>query len=148
MTEHDDDFLEQMCRRYEGGDKTALPYSLNYCITNNHPIPPWLAMAFREACHKVLMHEVKSWDEVLGRPLKKGKQLAVEQRNMKIAFPLWERVRERHKGGAAIDKGLFEEVGGEFEVGATVASELYYEMCRELEEMEAMMEASKTSGKI
>src|SRR5437016_6602174 len=55
MTDHDnfleqlrqrqDNFLEQCRERYEGGDKSYLPYSLNYCMTNNLPIPPWLATA-------------------------------------------------------------------------------------------------------
>jgi hypothetical protein len=131
MTEQDD-FLEECRERYEGGDKAMLPYSLNHCMMNNLPIPPWLATAFAQACHKVHMHEVKSWDDVFGRPLKKGKRLATEHRNMKIAGPLFNTIRGRHEAGAAINKELFNEVGAEFGVSGTVASELYYEVLREL----------------
>jgi hypothetical protein len=131
MTEQDD-FLEQCRERYEGGDKAYLPYCLEYCIGNDRPIPPWLAAAFRQACHKVRMHEVKSWDDVFGRPLGKGKRLATERRNMKTAGPLFDVVQERHEAGAAINKELFNEVGAEFGVSGTVASELYYEVLREM----------------
>ncbi len=126
------DFLEQLRQRYEGGDKATLPYSLNYCMMNNLPIPPWLATAFAQACHRVHMYEVKSWDDVFGRPLKKGKRLATERRNMKMAGPLFDMVQERHKAGAAINKGLFNEVGAEFGVSGTVASDLYYEVIKEI----------------
>ena len=131
MTEQDD-FLEQCRECYEGGDKAYLPYCLDYCMTNNRPIPPWLATAFRQACHKVHMHEVKSWDDVFGPPLKKGKRLATERRNMKIAGPLFDMVQERHNAGAAIGKPLFDAVGAEFGIGGTVASELYYEVLKEM----------------
>jgi hypothetical protein len=131
MTDRDD-FLEQCRDRYEGGDKAYLPYCLDYCMTNNRPIPPWLATAFRQACHKVRMHEVKSWDDVLGRPIKKGGRLATERRNMKIAWPLFHTIRDRHQAGAAINKELFNEVGVEFGISGTVASDLYYEFIKEL----------------
>jgi hypothetical protein len=124
------DCLEQLRKRYEGGDKACLPYSLSYCMMNNRPIPPWLATAFSQACHKVHRYEVKSWDDVFGRPLKKGKRLATEHRNMKIAEPLFNAIQDRHKAGAAMNKDLFDEVGTEFGISGTVASDLYYEIMK------------------
>ena len=51
---------------------------------------------------------------------------------LKIAGPLFDVVQERHEAGAAINKELFNEVGAEFGVSGTVASELYYEVLREM----------------
>ena len=97
------------------------------------PIPPWLKQAFQNAYGAKSAYKIKSWDEVFGRPLKKGIRLARERRNNRIANDIYERVVERHIAGEPIDKNLFEAVGKNFGVGGTVASELYYEV-KELEE--------------
>lgn len=80
-----DDFLEHQRARYEAGDKATIPYCINHCLVNNRPIPPWLATAFREAYEKVHRFEVKSWDDVFDRPLKKGMQIEKERKYMQIA---------------------------------------------------------------
>jgi hypothetical protein len=72
--------------------------------------------------------EIKSWDEVFGRPLLKGKQLATEQRKLRLAGPIYQRVYERHMAGEPVTKALFDEVGKEVGVSGTVAAEIYYEL--------------------
>jgi len=84
----------------------------------------------------VLTYKVKSWDDVFGRPLEKGKRLKTERRNMEIASPIERRISDLHKAGKAIDKSLFAEVGKEFGVSGTIASELYYELMHESIESE------------
>jgi hypothetical protein len=118
--------IEELRKRYESGDKSAVPLCLEYCMWSQQPIPPWLATAFGEACRKVHMREVKSWDDVFGRPLAKGKRLETERRDAKIARPLFLMIQDRRKAGAAINKELFHKVGKEFGVSGTVASEIYY----------------------
>jgi hypothetical protein len=130
MTDRDD-FLEQCRERYEGGDKAAIMSGLEHCLFHNTPIPHWLVFALNDAINKVKYLEVESWDDVLGRPIEKGKRLATARRNLEIAFDLYERVCERHKAGAAISKPLFEEVGAEFNISGTVASEIYYQVKKE-----------------
>ena len=97
------------------------------------PIPPWLKQAFQNAYGAKSDGKIKSWDEVFGRPFKKGIRPARERRNRRIANDLYERVEERHSAGEPIDKSLFEAVGKDFGVGGTVASELYYEI-KEIDE--------------
>jgi hypothetical protein len=127
MTDRDD-FLEQLRKNYEQGDKAAIMHGLEHCLWHHTPIPPWLECALNSAITKVKYFEVKSWDDVLGRPIEKGKRIATAQRNLDIAFDLYERVCERHKAGAAISKPLFEDVGAEFNISGTVASEIYYQV--------------------
>src|SRR4051812_31790816 len=93
-------YLDQMHERYKAGDQSVVVYGLHYCITNETPIPEWLATAFDQACDKVRTLEVKSWDDVFGRPLKKGKRLATERRNLKIESELVDAVSDRHAAGA------------------------------------------------
>jgi hypothetical protein len=110
--------------RFEGGDKSQLLYCLDHCVTNDLTIPEWLGKALADACHAVHMHKVKSWDDVFGKPLAKGKRLETERRNMEIAWPLWRRVRELHAAGMPISKdakrGVFAAVGKDFGVSATL----------------------------
>ena len=131
MTEPDD-FLDRERARYEDGDKLRLPYALGYCIDNHHPIPPWLATAFAEARRKVFMDEVESWDDVFGRPLKKGEHLAKQRKDAEIGASLFCRVEERHSAGENKDNDLFYSVGKEFGVGTTHAKTLYYDVLREM----------------
>jgi len=130
-----DDFnariLEKGRERYEAGDKSELLYCLHHCIENNYPIPEWLKQAFRSARYAVHMYKVKSWDDVFGKPLKKGKRLKTERKKMEIAEPLWARIRKLHDEGQPIGKPLFAAVGKEFGVSGTVASEIYYALRRE-----------------
>jgi len=124
--------LERARLQYEQGHKRQLLYSLDYCLTNNVQVPPWVKQGLRNAMDAAWSYGIKSWDEVFGEILPKGKRIATEQRNAEISWALFSRVGDLHKAGAAIDEELFEKVGKEFGVGKTVASELYYETGRAL----------------
>jgi hypothetical protein len=132
----DDPELEKEKERYEQGDKAQLLYWLNYCITNHKPMPAWLEEAFQKAYHAGQIYEIKSWDEVFGKPPKKGARQAIECRNMKISEPLFYRVRDRYVAGEPMDEGLFDRVGAEFGISGTVAKDLYYELMHEMIENE------------
>lgn len=126
-------FLANGRERYEAGHKSELLYCLHYCVVNGVPIPDWLKQAFERAYDDVHTYKVKSWDDVFGRPLKKGRQLKTERRKLEIAGPIWSRVHELHRAGRGrpIDKALFDRVGNEFGISGTVAAELYYAIIHE-----------------
>jgi hypothetical protein len=126
--------LEKAKELYEQGDKAQLLYWLAHCIRDHRPIPLWLEKAFLAACRAGTRFEIKSWDEVFGRPLKKGKRLATERRKWVITEPLWTRVVDLHAEGKPLDKELFNTVGKEFGVSGTVASEIYYGVMHEMAE--------------
>jgi hypothetical protein len=119
--------FERHRRKYEAGDISSLPSALWFCLANNEPIPDWLKDAYLEATRRVLTHEVSSWDDVFGKPLKKGKQRAAAHRRSRLADPVWQCVMERREAGEKMDKNLFASVGEEFGIKGTLAAELYYE---------------------
>jgi hypothetical protein len=80
--------LERYRRKYEAGGLSSLPAALGYCIDNYEPIPDWLRGAFRKARKRVWSHEVGSWDDVFGKPLKKGQQRRAAHRRAKITEAL------------------------------------------------------------
>ena len=127
MTSDDADrFLEEGRRRYDNGETDELPYCLQFCIGNRLPIPDWLATAFMTAYEKIISFEAASWDDVFGKHLRKGGRLARERQRWVLARPIFETVQERHAAGRSINKELFYEIGREFGVSGTVASEIYY----------------------
>jgi hypothetical protein len=122
------EFDHDMRRRFDSGDSTVLLQYIYVCFNERVAVPPWVQEKFRAAIDKFHRREIKSWDEVFGRPLLKGKQLATEQRKLRLAGPIYQRVYERHMAGEPVTKALFDEVGKEVGVSGTVAAEIYYEL--------------------
>lgn len=112
--------------RFEAGDKAALLGAIRICANHDLVMPEWLARGFIRGYDKALRHEVGSWDDAFGRPFPKGKHLNAARKKRSKAPALWMKVRKMHEAGRAIDDGLFEEVGEEFGLGKTQASEFYY----------------------
>jgi hypothetical protein len=141
LIESDDEFLIESARsqkKFEAGDRDVLLYFVDCCFRNNRPVPDWARKAFSAACQRVWWYEVKSWDEVFGRPLKKGEHLAAARRKVKLARDIWWEVKIRHDEGAGepITKELFDSVGKKFKIGGTTAAEIYYWLENEEEEEE------------
>jgi hypothetical protein len=130
MRVNDNDYHERFLAKgqelHEAGDKSELLRCLNHCLWFRQPIPDWVRNGIRLAYALASSHQVKSWDEVFGRPLKKGKQLATEHGNFRIRFKLLHAVEKRHEAGEPLDDELFTSVGEKFDVGKTVAREIYY----------------------
>jgi hypothetical protein len=135
LIESKKEFLKESDRaqkEFEAGDLTALPGFINSCFLNNRPVPDWAKHAFVAAFRKVWCFEVKSWDEVLGRFLEKGQQLAAARRKLNVVRPIWFEVQIRRLAGESINKEMFDAIGNELGVSGTVAAELYYEIHNEL----------------
>ena len=77
---------------YDQGDKTQILECLYWCLAMKVPIPPWLDQAFKNAYSAKDAYKIRSWDEVFGRPLKKGIRPARERRNKRIRQKIYWRV--------------------------------------------------------
>jgi hypothetical protein len=131
FAEHEQSCLEKLGQ----GDQGALLHFIDFCFLQRRDVPAWAREKFREAIGKVRSFEVKSWDEVFGRPLKKGKQLAALRRRSEALSKVWKLVNARRRAGEALDKRLFEAVGREVGIGgATVVEKMYYELLAEFRE--------------
>jgi hypothetical protein len=124
-------YLEKGRELYEAGVKSELLNCLFFCLRSDPPVPvpAWLRNALEEAYLAGFSYQIKSWDEVFGRPIKKGwsdSRLAAERRKNSIAWDVFEAVCARMEAGDAISQDLFASVGKQFGVGSTVAHQLYY----------------------
>jgi hypothetical protein len=139
--------LEQARLRYAQGKKSELLYWLHYCVMNDREIPAWIKEGLFKALEAAHSYKIRSWNEVFGPPVPKGRRLKNARRNQEIAFNVFDRVQALHKAGQPIDENLFEEVGKEFGIKKTLASQLYYECGEEIREMIAEEEALKALAK-
>ncbi len=122
--------LRQLHAQLLLGNKAAVVEGLYLCTFNDLPIPRWCAMGYLAAFRKVVHYRAKSWDDVFGRPHKKGVQLEAKQRRREKAPAVYNMIRNIRKEnpGTAIDSGLFEAVGKKLGLCKTLAEEYYYDM--------------------
>ncbi len=129
----------------ERGEPGALLRCISHYFSLRRPVPQWAQDLLNDAVLKADCYEIKSWDEIFGRPIKKGKQQAAARREQSIAEHLFYLITEHHhEGGVPISKGIFETVGKSFGISGTTAERIYYkeskifeEHMREAERMEA-----------
>src|SRR5262245_24362404 len=76
--------LEILKERFEGGDKTALLYAIHHCLLMKRPLPEWLRLAFLHTYQAHARFEIRSWDQMFGRPVPKSKHLKTERRNAEL----------------------------------------------------------------
>jgi hypothetical protein len=127
----DDDFEFQNAlfnlRYYQDGDKKALSGFLYLCFKNRRRAPQWVQDEFCAAFKAVMGYEAKSWDDVLGRRLKKGQHQHGQRRRRQLGRKILARVGDRRRAGEKIDKALFDSVAKEFGIQGTLAADIYYE---------------------
>jgi hypothetical protein len=125
----DDEYLAEtlkiLKRKFDGGHKAALLMAIRYCCWMRRPLPEWARLTFLQAYDSGF--DIKSWDEVFGRPHPKGTHLAKEKKYLAVRSLIWERVRASKAMGKSINKELFEGIGKDLGVAGSVTSEIYYD---------------------
>lgn len=77
--EHLAETLKILKQKFDGGHKAALLVAIRYCCWMRRPLPEWARLAFLQAYDSATGFDIKSWDEVFGRPHPKGTHLAKER---------------------------------------------------------------------
>jgi hypothetical protein len=135
--------MRRLRQDYETGDKGAVPSIIKLCFSDKRPVPGWAQAEFYNACGEIHQHRAKSWDDVFGRPLEKGAQLAAARRHLSLRLPVALAVVERVAAGEAIDKNMFDAIAeelradrtldarrGKLKIGGTLVGQVYAE-CKE-----------------
>ena len=121
-------YFEKMLKRsFKAGDKPTLLWTIHACLDLGRPIPEWLRVAFLNAYEAAERFEIRSWDEVFGRPVPKNTHLKTKRRNEQLRWSITRRVETLK---AVVDKGLFEKVARDLKirgVKGTTVSEIYYD---------------------
>ena len=133
----------------EDGSGFAVLSAVRQCGTYGLVMPDWLVYAFNRRYDAVLNFRALSWDdpESFGRPYPKGTNRAAKRKKRVLSFAIFNDVRffVESQPGTPIDKALFERVGGEHAIGATLAEE-YYRHAKALLQRINPAKTSKTAG--
>jgi hypothetical protein len=136
--------MRRLRQDYDAGDKGAVPSIIALCFADERPVPGWAQAEFCNACREINQYRAKSWDDVFGRPLKKGAQLAAARRRLGLRVSVGLAVMERVAAGEAIDKNMFDAIAeelradrtldarrGKLKIGGTLVGQVYAE-CKEI----------------
>jgi hypothetical protein len=127
MTDNVTTYLEKMLKRdFESGNKSVLLDGLYVCLELRRPIPEWLQQAFLKVFESVERCEIRTWEQVFGKPVPRGTHLRPRKRDAELHLIIIEHVEALKRAGRKVDKDLFREVGKEWGINATRASEIYY----------------------
>jgi hypothetical protein len=127
MTDNVTTYLEKMLKRdFESGNKSVLLDGLYVCLELRRPIPEWLQQAFLKVFESVERCEIRTWEQVFGKPVPRGTHLRPRKRDAELPLIIIEHVEALKRAGRKVDKDLFREVGKEWGINATRASEIYY----------------------
>ena len=113
----------------------SLTRSVMRCVVR--PLPSWVAKEICLAHSRSRDGELRSWNDVFGKPFPGKRRKGILTRRK--AIYVWQNVRELHeKEGRSLDNSLFEDVGKKFGFSATTAKNLYYE-CRDVNQPKVWM---------
>lgn len=138
--------LKSLKESFSAGNAMALMAAIRVCANHDLPLPDWASTAYIRAYDQVLNCRERSWDKVFGKPYGR-RHLDDLRKRRQLLFAVYEKIRElltqsntdpqrnglngrmaqaSEAAARAIDKSLFEDAGGSFGIGATLAEELYY----------------------
>jgi hypothetical protein len=101
---------------FEAGDDRALLDVFYWCCLHGLPIPAWAATAFVERYRRGHSGEIRTWDEVFGRPAGYGTgdrlKRKIEQERVVL-----EEVQRLQSEGESLNEAEFEAIGRRLGVG-------------------------------
>jgi hypothetical protein len=113
----------------ETGDMKFVLMAIKDCAIYGEVIPEWAANAFCRAYRDVTYKRAGSWDDVFGRPIKKGERLENSRQRFELAPRVWFAIMEilEQEPETRIDNLLFERVGSQLDIvkGKSVVEELW-----------------------
>lgn|SRR5262245_43487610 len=119
-------------QRYDAGDKYAVLDALQ--IICQLFAAQWLHDLWFNAVETHRACKVETLDEALGLPPRGKRRFDADQERARVRNAVLFRVYALHREGAPLDNDLLEQVGNEFDVGATYVREIMKES-EEIREM-------------
>jgi hypothetical protein len=123
------DSIEIEKRFTTGNDPAALLEILQIACVTGLSIPAWARKAFIVAYIRASRGELKSWDDVFGRPPTR-QEVVRANRELAKRDKVWNLVAEACAEGRGIGNLLFEEIGEKVGLNKTDVGRLYKEQCR------------------
>jgi hypothetical protein len=108
--------FEDERRRYEKGEKHTLLRTILHCRVLEMPLPEWVDRQLDIAAHLFQTGQLKSWDEIFGKPFpgKSRAGLLTRSRAFEICREA-DRLKRQHNFTES--RGLFEQVAENLKIG-------------------------------
>jgi hypothetical protein len=130
-----DYMIEKFVELYRDGHREALFDIAGWALTKVDAVPKDIRDDFSKSWGRYKDHEVRTLDDAFGIHREKGARLK-DRRNWSLySAAVYIEVTKRHKAGAKIDDGLFEQVAEDLGIdgiGKTTANGMYYAVAASL----------------
>jgi hypothetical protein len=128
---------------FELGNDRALLETMNTCCLHNLPLPGWASTAFVERYRRGHHGEIKSWDEVFGRPTRYGTAERLK-RKMEDGRRVVEEIGRLRAAGESLNEEEFSAIGRRLGVGGkTKVKELWHDARLWAERWRALLRAAR-----
>ena len=91
--------------KYKAGDINALLDAVSICSLNKVALPKWAVKALGDQIHRARTYRVASWDDIFGKPLKKGQHLNAARKEWElmrsVPYEMW--TLTKHEGLSLTD---------------------------------------------
>jgi hypothetical protein len=119
-----DSFFAELEKNFKDGKDPGALEAVAWFLFSDRPVPDWAIVAFRHAYSRGSLGEIKSWDEVFGKPQTKPQNDKLIH-HLKAQYEIWHMVAEAKQQGTPIDNALFDDIGSRVGCGRSTAWVLY-----------------------
>lgn len=124
--------MAKLERLFRAGKERAALDAIYVCVCSRpqKPVPDWAQSALARAMYDITMVNVSSWDDVFGRPLRRGAKVVSIQKQRALQWRLLARVEELRRRKPK-PRNILQIVADEFKVSYATAKR-YSERARRL----------------
>ena len=91
--------VKELKSKYEAGDMNALLDAVSICALHKVAMPRWAAAALAEQIHRARTYRVASWDDIFGKPLKKGQWVTAARKEWElmrsVPYEIWTLTKQK-----------------------------------------------------
>jgi hypothetical protein len=132
-----DEYDKKLFARFKRGDKAALIEMIFHCA-GRREISSWALSALAVASYRYYYGELKSWDDIFGKPWPGKSRKTAWLNSPECALCVWVEVSLLKDKGHATDEALFNRVGKKLKIGhKSTVSRIYYKMENERQQRAA-----------
>ena len=91
--------VKELESEYEAGDMNALLDAVSVCALHKVALPRWAVAALAEQIHRARTYRVASWDDIFGKPLKKGQWVTAARKEWElmrsVPYEIWTLTKQK-----------------------------------------------------
>jgi hypothetical protein len=99
---------------FDAGHKFALMHAIDECASARFPMPPWVATEYRKAFTEIHGAKKRSWDDVFGKPFRKGAHLPYIRKAQALASSVREQFDKLKQDGIPLTSENYDDLAKRF----------------------------------